>query len=52
MFQNALQGFTHFLKGQCLKWYTDNKGVATIVKSRGTQRQFSENICSEKRFEI
>ena len=31
--KHALQGFTHFLKGQCVKWYTDNKGVATIVKS-------------------
>jgi len=31
--RHALQGFTHFLKGQCVKWYTDNKGVATIVKS-------------------
>ena len=31
--KRALQGFTHFLKGQCVKWYTDNKGVATIVKS-------------------
>ena len=31
--KHALQGFTYFLKGQCVKWYTDNKGVATIVKS-------------------
>ena len=31
--KQALQGFTHFLKGQCVKWYTDYKGVATIVKS-------------------
>ena len=30
--KHTLQGFTHFLKGQCVKWYTDNKGVATIVK--------------------
>ena len=29
---HALQGFTHFLKGQRVKWYTDNKVVATIVK--------------------
>lgn len=29
--KHALQGFTHFLKG--VKWYTDNKNVATIVKS-------------------
>ena len=31
--RHALQGFTHFFKGQCVKWYTDNKGVATIIKS-------------------
>ena len=31
--KHALQGFSYFLKGQCVKWYTDNKGVATIVKS-------------------
>ena len=31
--KRALQDFTHFLKGQCVKWYTDKKGVATIVKS-------------------
>ena len=32
--RHALQGFTHFLKGQCVKkWHTDNKGIATIVKS-------------------
>ena len=31
--KRALQGFTHFLKGRCIKWYTDNEGVATIVKS-------------------
>ena len=31
--KHALQGFTHFLEGQCVKWYTDNKGVVTIVKS-------------------
>ena len=31
--KHALRGFTHFLKEQCAKWYTDNKGVETIVKS-------------------
>ena len=35
--KHALQGFTHFLKGQCVKWYTENKGVATIVKSGGNK---------------
>ena len=35
--KHTLQGFTHFLKGQCVKWYTDNKGVATIVKSESNK---------------
>ena len=35
--KHTLQGFTHFLKGQCVKWYTDNKGVATIFKSESNK---------------
>ena len=35
--KHTLQGFTHFLKGQRVKWYTDNKGVATIVKSESNK---------------
>ena len=38
--KHALQGFTHFLKGQCVKWYTDNKRVATIVKSGSNKVHF------------
>ena len=30
---HALRSFAHFLKGTYVKWYTDNKGVASIVKS-------------------
>lgn len=28
----VLQGFIYFFKGQCVKWYIDNKGVVIIVK--------------------
>ena len=38
--KHALQGFTHFVKGQYVKWYTDNKGVATIVKSGSKKGHF------------
>ena len=30
---HALRSFAHFLKGTCVKWYTVNNGVASIVKS-------------------
>ena len=30
---HALRSFAHFLKGTYVKWYTDNNGVASIVKS-------------------
>ena len=44
--KHALQGFTHFLKGQRGKWYTDNKGVATIVKS-GSNRVHLQKLAKE-----
>jgi len=31
--KHSLQSFVHFLKGGHVKWYTDNQGVAAIVKS-------------------
>ena len=31
--RRALQSFANLLKGSHVKWYTDNKGVASIVKS-------------------
>ena len=31
--KHALQSFANLLKGSHVKWYTDNKGVASIVKS-------------------
>jgi len=44
--KHTLQGFTHFLKGQCVKWYTDTKGVATIVKS-GSNKVHLHNLAME-----
>ena len=31
--RRTLQSFANLLKGSHVKWYTDNKGVASIVKS-------------------
>ena len=31
--KHALQGCSFLLKGNNVKWYTDNQGVASIVKS-------------------
>ena len=31
--KHALHGFSFFAKGNNVKWYTDNQGVASIVKS-------------------
>lgn len=35
--KHALQSFVHLLKGSLVKWYTDNQGVAAIVKSGSTK---------------
>ena len=31
--KNAFHSFVHLLRGSFVKWYTDNQGVAAIVKS-------------------
>lgn len=35
--KQALQSFVHLLRGSLVKWYTDNQGVAAIVKSGSTK---------------
>ena len=35
--KQALQRFVHLLRGSLVKWYTDNQGVAAIVKSGRTK---------------
>ena len=35
--KHALQSFVHLLRGSLVKWYTDNQGVAAIVKSGSTK---------------
>ena len=35
--KHALQSFVHLLKGGLVKWYTDNQGVAAIVKAGSTK---------------
>ena len=35
--KHALQSLVHLLRGSLVKWYTDNQGVAAIVKSGSTK---------------
>jgi len=44
--RHALQGSTHFLKVQSVKWYTNNKGVATFVKS-GSNKVYLHKLAME-----
>ena len=48
--KHALQGFSHLLKGNYVKWYTDNQGVAAIVKSGRARARYSNRYCVDPAF--